>query len=115
MTFPIQTLTVPFEADEAGGFKIKGTRIPIDNILLAYQRGQTPEQIVQDFDVLRLTDVYATIAYYLQNREEVEAYLARRQAEEEVIKQEILAQPHMVMLREKWMKLKQRKTDEDAP
>lgn len=101
MTFPIQTLTVPFEADEAGGFKIKGTRIPIDNILLAYQRGQTPEQIVQDFDVLRLTDVYATIAYYLQNREEVEAYLARRQAEEEVIKQEIIERFQLTGIRER--------------
>lgn len=101
MTFPIQTLIVPFEADEAGGFKIKGTRIPIDNILLAYQRGQTPEQIVQDFDVLRLTDVYATIAYYLQNREEVEAYLARRQAEEEVIKQEIVERFQLTGIRER--------------
>lgn len=101
MTFPIQTLTVPFEADEAGGFKIKGTRIPIDNILLAYQRGQTPEQIVQDFDVLRLTDVYATIAYYLQNRDEVEAYLARRQAEEEVIKQEIIERFQLTGIRER--------------
>lgn len=101
MTFPIQILTVPFEADEAGGFKIKGTRIPIDNILLAYQRGQTPEQIVQDFDVLRLTDVYATITYYLQNPEQVEAYLARRQAEEEVIKQEIIERFQLTGIRER--------------
>ena len=37
--------------------------------------GVTPEQLVQDFDVLTLKDVYAVINYYLHHRTEVDAYL----------------------------------------
>lgn len=37
-----------------------------------------PEQIVNDFDTLTLADVYAAISYYLQHRQEVDSYLAKR-------------------------------------
>ena len=56
--------------------RIQGSRIGIESVLLEYlHRARTPEQIVERFPTLRLDQVYATILYYLQNKERVEAYL----------------------------------------
>ena len=38
-------------------------------------RDQTPEEITQRFPTLTLEQVYATILYYLHNREAVDAYI----------------------------------------
>ena len=57
--------------------RLKGTRIGIESILYEYiHRGQTPEEIAQRFDSVTLEQVYATILYYLHNREAVHAYVA---------------------------------------
>lgn len=57
--------------------RIKGTRIGIESILYEYiHRGQSSEAIAEKFYTLSLDQVYATILYYLRNRESVEAYLA---------------------------------------
>ena len=47
----------------------------LDSVIYAWQSGESPEQIVDDFDVLSLADVYAVISYYLQHRADVDAYL----------------------------------------
>jgi hypothetical protein len=62
-------------------------------VIIVMQRGATPEQIVMDFDTLKLADVYAVIAYYLRNEPEVEAYLADREAETERRESEHKSQP----------------------
>jgi uncharacterized protein (DUF433 family) len=57
--------------------RIKGTRIGIESILYEYiHRGQTPETIAAHFHTVNLEQVYATILYYLRNREQLNAYLA---------------------------------------
>jgi hypothetical protein len=47
------------------------------------QGGATAEEILYQYPSLNLADVYAVIAYYLQHRSEVEAYLQQRQAQED--------------------------------
>jgi uncharacterized protein (DUF433 family) len=66
-----------FEFIEPNHIRIKGHRIGIESILSKYLDGQTAEEIAQQYDTLRPIDIYATITYYLQNREAVDAYLAR--------------------------------------
>ena len=63
---------------------LKGTRIGIETILLDYELGATPEEILIRYPTLSLQQVYAAITYYLANREVVDAYLerVRRQHEE---------------------------------
>jgi uncharacterized protein (DUF433 family) len=57
--------------------RIKGTRIGIESILYEYiHRGQTAEEIARRFHTVTLDQVYATVLYYLRNRETVERYLA---------------------------------------
>ncbi len=60
----------------ADDIRIKGTRIGIESILYEYiHRSQTPEAIAERFHTVTLEQVYATILYYLQNREKVGTYL----------------------------------------
>jgi uncharacterized protein (DUF433 family) len=66
-----------FEFVEPNHIRVKGHRIGIESILNKYRTGQTAEQIAAQYDTLRLLDVYAAITYYLQNRDEIDAYLAR--------------------------------------
>jgi uncharacterized protein (DUF433 family) len=56
--------------------RVKGTRIGIETLLLDYlDEKLTPEQIAAQYPGLALEQVYATILYYLQNREQVDKYL----------------------------------------
>ncbi|NET68178.1 MAG: DUF433 domain-containing protein [Moorea sp. SIO1G6] len=57
--------------------RIKGSRIGIESVLYEYiYRAKTPEEIAEQFETITLEEVYATILYYLHNKEEVRAYLA---------------------------------------
>lgn len=56
--------------------RIRGHRVGIESILDEYvYRGSTPEEIRESFPTLDLEQVYATILYYLHNKEQVGAYL----------------------------------------
>src|SRR5215469_11372677 len=61
-----------------GNYYVTGTRISLDSIVHGFRRGESPETICQNFELLRLEDVYGTIAYYLANQAEVDAYLTRQ-------------------------------------
>jgi uncharacterized protein (DUF433 family) len=57
--------------------RLKGTRIGIETILYEYiYRARTPEEIAQIYTSLSLEQVYATILYYLHNKEAVSKYIA---------------------------------------
>jgi len=57
--------------------RLKGTRIGIETVLYSYiYRARTPEEIAQTYPSLDLEQVYATILYYLHNREVVSRYIA---------------------------------------
>lgn len=57
--------------------RIRKTRIGIEHILHEYiHNAKSPEEIAQIFQTVTLAQVYATILYYLENRETVEQYLA---------------------------------------
>ena len=56
--------------------RIAGTRVGIETVLYDYiYRSRTAEQIADTYPSINLEQVYATILYYLQNRQKVEAYL----------------------------------------
>ncbi len=66
-----------FEVLAPDDIRIKGTRIGVESVLYAYiHRGQTPETIALSFHTVSLEQIYATILYYLRNREQLDAYLA---------------------------------------
>ena len=70
--------------------RVKGTRVGIETILYDFlYRSRSPEDIVARYPSLTTEQVYATITYYLHNKEAVTAYLAnwlenaRRRREEQ--------------------------------
>jgi uncharacterized protein (DUF433 family) len=66
-----------FDFQAADDIRIKGSRIGIESVLYEYiYREQSPEAIAPHFPTLSLEQIYATILYYLHNREQVETYLA---------------------------------------
>ena len=57
--------------------RLKGTRVGIETVLYdVIHRQRSPEVIAQTYPSLTLEQVYATILYYLQNKEAVSKYLA---------------------------------------
>jgi uncharacterized protein (DUF433 family) len=81
MSLAIDAIPVPLAADESGTVRVAGTRVTLDTIVTAYQQGETPEIIADQYPTVQLADVYAVINYYLRHRKEVESYLVRRQEE----------------------------------
>ena len=66
-----------FDFQAPDDIRIKGSRIGIESVLYEYiYREQSPEAIAQRFPTLSLEQIYATILYYLHDREHVETYLA---------------------------------------
>lgn len=60
---------------------IEGTRISLDSVAYSFLNGESPESIAQNFPLLSLEQVYGAIAFYLANRELVDAYLKKGEAE----------------------------------
>ena len=76
MSLSIHADMPPLTATEDGVVRIANTRVPLERVVRAFLAGMTPEQIAQNFDVLKFEDVYAVVNYYLHHRKEVDAYLA---------------------------------------
>jgi uncharacterized protein (DUF433 family) len=57
--------------------RLKGTRVGIETILYDFiYRSRSPDDIVTSYPSLTLEQVYATITYYLHNKDAVSTYLA---------------------------------------
>ncbi len=66
-----------FDFQRPDDIRVKGTRIGIETVLYDFiHRARTPEQIAQTYPSLNLEQVYATILYYLHNKEAVSNYIA---------------------------------------
>jgi len=77
MILPLHSDPPPLEETRDGVVQVSGTRIPLERVVRAFLAGATPEQIVHDFDVLTVEQVYAVVNYYLHHRREVDDYLAK--------------------------------------
>jgi uncharacterized protein (DUF433 family) len=74
---------IPLGKDESGVYRVGRTRVTLDLVVRAFNRGATPEEIVQDYPTLELPDVYQVIGYYLKHSKEIGEYLARREHNED--------------------------------
>jgi uncharacterized protein (DUF433 family) len=69
----------PLKVDEGGAMRVGSTRVSLESVIAAFENGCGAEAIVLMYPTLSLTDVYGVIAYYLWNRDEVDAYLSERE------------------------------------
>lgn len=65
-------------------YRLVGSRVSLDSIVYAYWRGQTAESIAQSFPVLTLEQVYGALTFYLANKQDIDAYLEKAEADYEV-------------------------------
>ncbi len=89
MILPLQADPIPLRDDGRGGFRVGDSRVPLEVVLDEYDRGADPENIVSAYPTLHLADVYAVITYYLHHRDEVNAYLRKREAEASELQRQI--------------------------
>lgn len=78
-SFVIASASVPLQMDEHGDIRVGGTRVLLDLVVHAFQEGATAEEIVDRYPTLALADIYSTVGYYLQHRQEVDRYLEERE------------------------------------
>jgi uncharacterized protein (DUF433 family) len=65
-----------FDFQRPDDIRLKGTRVGIESVLYDFIfRARTPDEIAQSYPSLTLEQVYATILYYLHEKEKVTAYL----------------------------------------
>jgi len=81
MSLVIEAPPVPLRTDQHGVIRVAKTRVPLDNVVYAFNQGASPEEIVMSYPTLDLGDVYSVVNYYLHNRAEVDAYISKREAE----------------------------------
>lgn len=74
---------IPLAKDAHGVYRISGTRVTLDLVVRAFNRGATAEEIVQKYDSLRLSDMYQVIGYYLKHADELAEYFETRARVEE--------------------------------
>ena len=64
-----------FEFLDTQDIRIKGTRIGIEIVIEDFLDGASLEEIAVRYPNLSLEQIYATITYYLANRDDIDAYL----------------------------------------
>jgi uncharacterized protein (DUF433 family) len=85
------TINVPLRTDEHGKIRVGKSRVLLELVIHAYHQGEIPEGIIDMYSALKLSDVYAVIAYYLEHTAEIDAYVRQAAERAEQIKREIEA------------------------
>ena len=87
MALAIESEVAPLKTDPDGVVRVGETRVTLDTIVAVFQQGATAEEIGDRYPSLKLADIYATIAFYLNHQQEVEAYLQQRQQQAQEVRQ----------------------------
>ena len=65
-----------------GGYYVAGTRISLDSVVYAFNRGDSPERILEEFPLLdKLSRVFGAIAFYLDHKADIDKYLEETERE----------------------------------
>lgn len=61
--------------------RIAGLRVSVQQVAVLSKEGLSSEEIAEEFGFVTLAQVYAALAYYHANKDEIEAYLVEEEAE----------------------------------
>ena len=92
MKLKIHSDRTPLRIDLGDQIRVGNTRVTLQTVIGAFQDGLSAEGIVAKYPSLSLADAYATIAYYLRHRGEVDEYLQEVQDGEDRALAEAAAQ-----------------------
>jgi uncharacterized protein (DUF433 family) len=65
----------------SGSIRLTGHRIALEHVVYVYNQGYSPEMILGQFPGLPLALIHKVIAFYLEHREALDAYVERCDAE----------------------------------
>jgi uncharacterized protein (DUF433 family) len=77
MNLPLDPIPVPLYLDDHQSFRVTGTRVHLEAIVESWKGGSSAEQIVEDYDTLTLSAVHVILAWYFENRDQVDEYLRK--------------------------------------
>lgn len=86
MALVIVAEPAPLETTVDGVVRVGKTRVTLDTVVAAFKQEATPEEVVYRYPSLKLADVYATIAFYLNHQQEVETYIQQRQQQAQEVR-----------------------------
>src|SRR5688500_20364159 len=84
-------VAVPLWEDPPGVFRVGKSRVLLELVIRAFQRGETPEGIVRSYRTLLLAEVYAVISRYLADPAPFEDYLRQCDEQAEAVRRTIEA------------------------
>jgi uncharacterized protein (DUF433 family) len=83
------TLPVPLREEPQGILRVGKSRVLLELVIHAYQQGESAAAVVEMYNTLELADVFAVIAYYLANRDDVDEYLRQCDEKAEALRRKI--------------------------
>ena len=89
MSTTLDALLVKTPGICGGRIRIDGTRITVHRIAVLYKQGQQPEEILQSYPHLTLSQIYTALAYFHAHRDDIDRELADQDAEYEELKQQL--------------------------
>jgi uncharacterized protein (DUF433 family) len=87
MSMDLGTLLVRSPDVCGGRLRIDGTRMTVNQVVIWYKQGHTPEEIGDQYPHLTLAQIYTTLAYYHVNRDEIEEELVAEKIEADQLEQ----------------------------
>lgn len=66
--------------DDGGFIHLAGHRIGMHHVVRLYNDGYSPEMLAEAYPTLPLALIHKTIAFYLENRDAVDGYMAEHDA-----------------------------------
>jgi uncharacterized protein (DUF433 family) len=81
MSTEISTLLVTSPDVCGGRLRIDGTHITVNQIVVLYKQGYSAERIADEYPHLTMAQVYAALAHYHANQDEIEADLEAERKE----------------------------------
>ncbi len=68
MELAIESNPIPLKKDADGAIRVGDTRVTLETVIQAFEKGSTCEEIVHQYPVLDLADVCEVIGCFLRNR-----------------------------------------------
>lgn len=74
---PLDVAKLPdcLEHVNGGAIRIRGHRVNLEHVVNAFEAGYTAESIATFFPTIKLATIYAVIAFYLANKNDVREYV----------------------------------------
>ena len=75
---------------DTGAYRVTDSRVSLDSVVYAFLKGDSPEAIAQSFPVLKLSEVYGALAWYLEHQDEFDDYLNKADERHEQMKRNLI-------------------------